>query len=286
MNASARNAAQIDYWNGDVGRRWAEMQDRLDGMMLAVAALAIEAAAPKPGERTIDIGCGCGATVLELASAVGSSGQVTGFDISQVMLDVASRRIAAAGFGQARVVLADAASYPFEPQSADLVFSRFGVMFFDAPVEAFAALKKALKPGGRMAFVCWRAQNENVWVTVPMAAAKPFLDAEDETPPDPYAPGPFAFADAGRLRAILTEAGFSSIEIAPADTLLPLAATGDLKAAAGLVTRVGPVSRALKAVDDARRVKAEAAVAEALAHHDGPGGVSLPAAIWVVTARA
>lgn len=286
MTEPDRNVAQIDYWNGEVGRRWAELQDRLDAFFVEVTDRAMLAAAAQPGERTLDIGCGCGATLLELARRVGPHGAVSGFDVSDVMLSVAQRRIESEGLTQARTMLADAATHRFEPDSADLVFSRFGVMFFDRPTEAFANIRTAIAPGGRLDFVCWRPLDENGWVTVPLDAVRPFIEPEDGAPADPHAPGPFAFADPVRLRGILAEAGFSAIGIEPADVMLRLASAGQFKTAANLITQIGPVSRALKAVDETRRAAGEAAVARVLESHDGSGGIRLPAAIWVVTARA
>ncbi len=284
MITSSSNAAQIDYWNGDVGRRWAQLQNRLDGLFVEVTALAMAAAAAQPGERALDVGCGCGATLLELARRVGSSGHVTGLDVSEVMLDVARQRIAAEGLGQAEATLADAATHRFEPVT-DLVFSRFGVMFFDAPAAAFTNIRLALKPGGRLVFACWRAMEQNDWVMVPLGAARPHLGPEEGPPADPEAPGPFAFADPERLRSVLTAAGFSRIDIVPEAPMLRLGSSGEMTAAADLITRIGPVSHALKDIDDVRAAAVRRDVAKVLEAHEGPQGIVLSTTIWVVTAR-
>ena len=286
MTTAERNAGQIDYWNGDVGRRWARLQEQLDILFTDVTAVAIEAASPHEGEQVLDVGCGCGASVLALAQWVGSTGHVLGIDISEVMLDVARERIATGKVETVDLALADAAVEAFDPGSIDLVFSRFGVMFFDQPPAAFANIRRALKPEGRLAFVCWRPYTDNPFFSVPLWAAKPHLAVEDDVKADPDAPGPFAFADPDRVRSILMQAGYGEVSIEPADIMLPLAGAGELDEATRFIVQIGPVARALSGVDADRRQAAEAAVKDALMPYDGADGIKMPARIWVVTARA
>jgi SAM-dependent methyltransferase len=268
------NEQQIEYWNGAVGERWAKLQQTIDANMASIAEALLPFAAPKPGERVLDIGCGCGTTTLLLSKAVGPSGDVTGVDISGPMLAVARGRGISANF-----VEADASTHSFKA-THDLVFSRFGVMFFADPLAAFANIRKALKPHGRLAFVCWRAFVENEWARVPYAAAKPLLP--EEPPGDPFAPGPFAFADSGRLRNILDEAGFNDIRINPLDSVMHMGA--DIEEAAKQATNIGPLARAMNGLDDARREKVRALVKEALAKYRTKDGVSPGAACWLVGA--
>ena len=278
------NADQVAYWNGDAGDKWARLQARLDGLFAPISAAAIAAAAPRPGEHVLDIGCGCGDTVVALAGAVGSLGRVTGVDISAPMLAVAGQRLAEAGLSQAAVLAADAATEPFAPGTVDLVFSRFGVMFFDAPAEAFTNIHRALKPGGRLFFACWRPFKGNSWFHVPYKAAAPHLPEQDKA--DPEAPGPFAFADPDRVARILGLAGFKDVRIEPFDALLTMGAPGEAEAAMRFTVQVGPVSRALASGTEAQRAAAERAVAEALAGADGPEGIRLGAQCWFVSAVA
>ena len=275
---------QLAYWNGEAGDKWARLQVRLDALFAPISAAAVAAAAPRRGDHVLDIGCGCGATVLALAEAVGSLGRVTGVDISAPMLAVAARRLAAAGLAQAAVLEADAAAEPFAPGAIDLVFSRFGVMFFEAPVEAFINIRRALKPGGRLAFACWRPFRGNPWFHAPYKAAAPHLPEQQKT--DPEAPGPFAFADPERVTRILGLAGFSDVTVEPFDTPLTLAPPGGVAEATDLLIQIGPVSRALATGDDAQRRAATRAIAEALKAVDGPEGVRLGAQCWFVSAVA
>lgn len=278
--SDAGNADQIAYWNETGGLTWASLQERLDRQIDPLGQRAIAALEPKPGERVLDIGCGCGQTSLELAEAVGPGGAVTGLDISRPMLKVAADRARAAGAGQARFIEADAQVHAFEPASVDAVFSRFGVMFFSDPTAAFANIRTALRPGGRMAFVCWRTMPENAFMALPLRAA--LAHVPPPPPPQPGALGPFAFADAERLRGILAAAGFTDIAIVPHDQKI---GSGDLEQTLALSLKIGPLGAMLRENPD-RRDQVVDAVRDALRPHEEPEGVMLDAAAWIVTARA
>jgi SAM-dependent methyltransferase len=274
------NADQIKFWNGPGGQKWAAHQSDMDRNLADVTAALLPFAAAKPGERVLDIGCGAGQTTFLLADAVGRTGHVTGVDISAPLLGAARSRMNADR--NIAFVEADAAACLFRPEY-DLVFSRFGVMFFDDPPAAFANIHKALKPGGRLAFACWRPALENAWVTVPALAARPFLPATP--PPDPLAPGPFAFADPGRVEEILTKAGFSGVEVNKLDGVMNLGASAD--EAAFQMTNLGPLSRALGEVEDeAVRERVRAAVQTALEEIRKDGAIKPAIACWLVGATA
>lgn len=273
------NLAQAEYWNAIAGETWARFQDQLDRQLEPLGLEAMRALAAMPGESLIDVGCGCGHTALELARRVGPDGAVLGVDISHPMLEVARRRAAATpdltvSFREADVQTADLGAPVY-----DGAFSRFGVMFFSDPAAALANLRRSLRSGGRLAFVCWRPFADNPWMGAPMAAALPFLPVP--APVDPLAPGPFAFADADRVRTILTEAGFTAIDIRPHDTRI---GGGDVERTLQLAFRVGPLGAALR--EDPSRVGLVAdAVRRVLEAHLTPQGVLMPAAVWIVTAR-
>jgi len=272
------NAEQIEYWNGKVGARWAALQERIDLQLNNIADALMPFACARPGERVLDIGCGCGTTTLRLGMAVAPNGSVVGVDISAPMLDVARARAQAMN-ADIPFLESDAATHDFQPVF-DLVFSRFGVMFFADPVAAFKNIRAALAPKGRLAFVCWRAFAENEWAFVPFNAAKPLLPEQPQA--DPHAPGPFAFADDARLRKILAAAGFNSIRIEKLDTTCSLGATLDEAVEATLA--IGPLARAAGEVDEATRDKIRGVVKAALAPHETAAGVTPAAACWLVGA--
>jgi ubiquinone/menaquinone biosynthesis C-methylase UbiE len=280
MSTMSVNQAQIDFWNGPTGQKWAKHQTDMDRNLADIAVASLALADARPGERVLDIGCGNGSTTLMLAEAVGPTGDVTGVDISQPMLAIARTRVQASNI---RFIEADAATHPFATDR-DLIFSRFGVMFFVEPVAAFANIRKAANTGGRLAFIAWRKVEENEWAMRPYLAALPFLPEQKEA--DPNAPGPFAFADRERTRGILAEAGFRDITIEPFDGHMRLGASPE-HAALLLTSLMGPASRALKNVDDETRAKARDAIAKDMAAFHGSAPEIAPGtACWLVSAKA
>jgi SAM-dependent methyltransferase len=257
---------------------WAEVRKPLERQLAPLGQRGLEALAPRPGEAVLDIGCGGGETALELARAVAPHGTVLGIDLSGAVLAFARR--AAKGCERVRFVQADAQVYPFEPASFDAAFSRFGVMFFADPAAAFINIRRCLRPNGRLAFVCWRALEENQLDILPLTAASAHLPPQPAHDPD--APGPFAFANPDRVRRILKGAGFEEIEITAHDELV---GSGDLEIMLAVCSRVGALGKILRENPELRAA-ALPAVRSALAAYDGPDGVRLNAATWVVTARA
>jgi SAM-dependent methyltransferase len=237
-----RNTDQIAYWNGPGGQRWTDRQQAQDIMLAPVSDILIDRAGASAGERIVDAGCGCGVTSVALAQRVGPAGHVLGVDISAPML-ARARQIAPAGL-PVDFVLADATVYPFEPASFDLLFSRFGVMFFADPALSFANMRKALRPSGRLAFACWREPRENPWMMSPLQAV--YRHVPKMPPQGPEDPGPFAFASEARVQRILGEAGFSKIEMEPCGVTLDIAIGRGLEAAVESALEIGPASRALE----------------------------------------
>jgi SAM-dependent methyltransferase len=271
------NAAQFDYWNDQTGRTWAELQVLLDQQLAPLGKRAMDALGVRPGQRVLDIGCGCGDTSLSLAARVAPGGAVVGVDLSLPMLDVARGR--AADLGHVTFLQADAQVAAFGAPF-DAAFSRFGVMFFADPVAAFRHIRAALRPGGRLGFVCWRLPAENVWMTAPLDAALRHVPAP--APDDPDAPGPFAFARADRVRAILSDAGFARVQIEPCDMEI---GGFDLETALRLALRVGPLSRLLREAGSRPEGIVES-VKDVLRGYLTPSGVLMPSASWIVTAEA
>ena len=199
------------------------------------------------------------------------------------MLEVARRRAKADGAGNVTSSRPTPRTRPLF-HDRDLLFSRFGVMFFAAPVPAFAHLRRALKDSGRLAFVCWQGPRENPWAIVPVMAARAALEL-DGPPGDPYAPGPFAFGDANRVRAILLEANFRDVDAEPFETPMSLGASP--RAAAEESVRLGPASRLVREMGEEHLPLIMEAVEKALEQFAAKdGSVALSGRAWVVTAKA
>ncbi len=208
--------------NGANGEFWAGQQARLDRTLAPVMEPLLAFAAPRSGATVMDVGCGCGATTVELARAVGPSGRVVGVDISEPMLALARERLVE--FANAACRLGDAASLPLQDLRADLIFSRFGIMFFGDPITAFTNLRTGLIHGGRLRFACWRPISENPWLQIPLHAVYEHVPRIPK--PDPEEPGPFSFADTERVTRILTAAGFTPPAFTPLNIQVDLAAGG------------------------------------------------------------
>lgn len=284
-------ADQREFWNGPIGETWVREQRRLDRAFAPFTQALVGAVAARPGQAILDIGCGCGELALELAAAVGPGGRVTAVDLSRPMLVEASAREArlrAEGAALAPITWAeaDASALSFDARF-DHVVSRFGVMFFDDPVAAFRHLRGALAPEGRLAALCWQDVSQNGWTALPMAAIVARFGPLEPTPP--FAPGPFAFADAERTCAILRQAGFGE---ATAEPVVGTTTTGiagpDISALDDAVvysTAIGLVPRYVRDFPE-RRAAVHEAVREALAPYAAGERVELPAACWIYRASA
>jgi SAM-dependent methyltransferase len=276
----AGNAAQAEYWNGAAGQRWRDHQDHQDEVLKPVSERLVAAADPRPGEKVIDVGCGCGATTIDFARRVAPGGEVLGLDISEVLLARARER--ATPDLPMRFVVADATVHDMAPGSADLVVSRFGVMFFADPALSFANIRRGLRPGGRLAFACWREAKQNPWLLLPLREAVKHAPPLPEMNPED--PGPFALASEERVRRILGEAGFADIKLTPHDLDLDIATGRGLEAALAGALAIGPASRVLEGQSEAVRAAAAVDIRAALAARMVGENVPLGAAIWIVTA--
>lgn len=277
----APNRDQAANWNDASGKTWAELQEMLDRLLAPFEARLIAEAAPEaPDARVLDIGCGAGATTLAMARRLGPQGLALGVDISGPLVAAARARAQAEGLANAAFVEADAQMFPFDAQDFDTVISRFGVMFFDDPEAAFANIRRALRPGGRLTFVAWRSPSENPFMIAGAMAAAPFLP--EMKPPSPNAPGQFAFADGERVKRILTAAGWQGVEVAPLD--LP----GEVPEADLMtyVTRLGPAGMALRDADEATRAKVREALRKAFDPYLQNGAARFTSACWLVKAHA
>jgi len=270
---------QTKLWNGPAGHAWVEEQDLLDRILAPFETRLVEAISPRSGDRVLDVGCGAGSTTLAVARRLGADGSALGIDISAPMIAAARARAEREGLA-ARFVCANAQTYAFEPAGADAIISRFGVMFFDDPVEAFANLRRAAADGAILRFVAWRSAAENPFMTAAERAAAPLLP--DLPPRRPDAPGQFAFASAQRMSDILRQSGWTGTDIEPLDVDCSLPERDLVR----YVTRLGPVGVRLREADDRTRARVIDAVRPAFDAFVRGAEARFTAACWMVAARA
>jgi SAM-dependent methyltransferase len=276
------NSAQREYWDDAGPRQYLDFGDTNEALIGPFGQAMLDAARLQPGERVLDVGCGFGTSTLEAAERVAPSGRVVGVDISAAMLEPARRRVAAAGWDVIDLLQADAQVHRFEAGSFDVVISRFGMMFFEDPVAAFANLAGALHPGGRLFFVCPQDPLKSEWVAVAFGAAVATLGRA----PDLGAPGTagaFALADGDRLTRLLDAGGFQQVQLETVTRPVCLGRTTD--DTASFIMSL-PESKALFAGAPKETVEAAvAALRAAFAPYLGSHGVVVDATAWLVSAH-
>jgi SAM-dependent methyltransferase len=278
---SVPNEEQRRRWDEEEGQHWVAEAEHFDKMLGPYGDRVIGGLSPEPAEKIIDVGCGNGALSLDVAARVGPQGHVLGLDLSGPMLSLARSRAGERGLGNVNFKQSDVQVHDFGEPKYDGVMSRFGVMFFDEPVVAFTNLRGALRPGGRIAFVCWQDPLQNDWLMVPAGKMLEFVPMPDM--PAPGTPGPFALADADRTRSILSDAGFAGVELEPVETQQWLGA--DTASAVNFLSRTEIAKSFLGEADDDTKAKVWAAVEAKLAEHTDDDGVHLTGRAWLVTAK-
>ncbi|REE97427.1 class I SAM-dependent methyltransferase [Thermomonospora umbrina] len=270
---------QTARWNGRAGNAWIDAQEVLDALFEPFANLLVEALPAGRGGRVLDVGCGTGGTTVAAARRLGAEGRCVGVDLSDPMIAAARTRAERAG-APADFIRADAQTHAFEPASFDAVVSRFGVMFFDDSVQAFANLRRAAKDDARLRFIAWRSAEENPFMTTAERAAAPLMPNLPARRPD--GPGQFAFADRDRVHRILEDAGWTSIDIRPVDVPCVLPESELV----GYFTRLGPLGLILHEADERTRTQVIETVRAAFAPYVHGPEVRFTAACWVADAHA
>jgi ubiquinone/menaquinone biosynthesis C-methylase UbiE len=273
------NTEQSDAWNGDEGEHWSKNADRYDAMTGAFNDHLFVVAAIAPTDVVLDIGCGCGQTT-RCAARHASQGRATGVDLSAPMLERARTAATDEGITNVAFEQGDAQVVPFPTSAYDVVISRFGIMFFADPVSAFTNVAAALRPGGRLAVLCWRDATDNEWLMVPATAALAHVTFPDLGGPEE--PGAFALADPARIDSVLTAAGFDHVVAAPVEA--PMLLGRDAADAVEFIAGTGMARALLEGVDPATAGRALEAVTAALHSHETTNGVVLDGAAWLVTA--
>jgi len=272
------NVEQAAAWDGPDGEQWATNARRYERSLRLHRRRLLDAASFVPDDDILDVGCGNGLTTVEVAR-IAADGSAMGIDLSSLMLEGARARADADGAKNVSFVQGDAQVFGFTPAGFDVAISSFGVMFFGDPVAAFTNIGRALRPGGRVRLLVWRELARNEW----MQGIRRAIAMGRELPePPPGAPSPFALADPDRVRSILTDSGFASVDLEPLDVPVDLGASAE----EGYAFLGGQATtRALLAdLDESQRAQAIANLHELVDSHVADDGVLLPSSAWLVTA--
>lgn len=267
-------------WGGVGGQNWVEAQSILDQIFQSLEEILVAPLAATPSARVLDVGCGTGGTTLAAARQLGREGDIVGIDISDPMVAAAKNRLEQAG-AQVHFITADAQAHDFDNDSFDMVISRFGVMFFEDFVAAFNNLRRATKPGGELRLIAWRGAEHNPFMTTAERAAGHLLP---NLPPRQQAggPGQFAFAEHGRVHAILEGTGWTGIDIRPTD----FACSFPESELARYISLLGPIGRVLHEADEDTRAQVIELASDAFQPYVEDGEVRFTAACWLISARA
>jgi SAM-dependent methyltransferase len=282
----ATNDETIRAWDGPLFERFVRFRHLLVTGLGAHGQVGIELAAPQPGERVLDLGCGFGDTTQTLAGLVGPSGEALGVDVAPNFIEASIREAAEAGVENVRFEVADVQTTSF-PREFDLAYSRMGTMFFENPGAAMRNVRGALVPGGRLVMVVWRSKVENAWAYETQLITERFVTKPEDYDEPTCGPGPFSMGNADTVSGILVGAGFEDVTLRRCD--LPLTIGTDVQEAIELIMSIGPAGEILRlAGERAEHLHGdvEAALRADLQQRIGPEGVSAPASTWIVSARA
>lgn len=269
------NVSQAQRWNGDTGRRWIAQRERHAAIRRGLTPYLLRAAAVSPGDRVLDVGCGCGETTIAVARLTGLEGSVLGLDLSGPMLEVARRLAAGTAVTNIVFVQGDAQVYPLSPARYDVVISSFGVMFFDDPAAAFGNIRTAMRPGGRLAFLCWQDDARNEVFSIPVRAF-----TTHRKPPDSVDD---LFTDPRRMVDLLATAGFTDVRVAAVHE--PARIGSDVADVMDYVQNTSKFRELMAECDDEVLTRAAlATMAEDYAARQDADGVWVDAAAWLVTA--
>ena len=272
-------------WAGEMGLKWLGSLSLFEEMIAPIGDALLARANYQDGESVIDLGCGGGATTLAIASAVAPSGRVMGLDISPDLVAAAQERAANRGMTNIEFTNADAAIAQLPDAPYDRLFSRFGSMFFEDPVNAFKNLHGLVRKGARIDLAVWGPPRDNLWMMEMMGVVRNHI----EIPPAvPRAPGPFAFEDLEYLGEILDGSGFSDVDVVAYEALQPVGGIGATpEQAVAFAFASLAVGRLLNEKGEAVIAAASKELADLFARYHVPGkGVMMQGKVWLVSAIA
>jgi ubiquinone/menaquinone biosynthesis C-methylase UbiE len=279
------NEEAIRAWDGPLFDAFVRFRHVMTTGLGAHGEEALRLAPPLTGQQVLDIGCGFGDATQRIAGLVGPDGEVFGVDAAPRFIETASQEAEAAGVDNARFAVADIETTAFT-ERFDLAFSRMGTMFFANPVAALRNVREALRPGGGLVMVVWRAKVENDWLYRAQTITERFVTKPEEYDEPTCGPGPFSMANADTTSGILLSAGFEHVALRRCD--IPIMIGRDIDEAVELVMSIGPAGEILRLAGERAAHLHEPvaqALREGLADWAGPDGVIAPASTWIVTAE-
>lgn len=277
-----KNIKQKQFWSGAGGDVWVDKQREMDIMLNPLGERVIQGLDLKEETKILDIGCGCGATTLEIAKLV-NQGEVIGVDISEPMLERATQTASDMALTNISYQVKDVQVDEMPNKYFDIAFSRFGVMFFEDPFEAFNNINHSLKDDGQLSFVCWQHASLNPWQSLSIQVIKEFLDLPA---PPPKSPGPFAFEDKSYIEEILNASGFRDIEIKDNQEDIVMFSGKSIREACEDYLTINPVvTEMLKNSPSELREEILEALIGKFSDYHKDDGLLFPSATWVVSAR-
>jgi SAM-dependent methyltransferase len=267
--------SQAKARGGDEGQFFVAERLRIERMQRPLTSRLLAAASISPADSVLDIGCGCGEITCLAAQACRDA---LGVDLSAAVIAEAWRLARNADVRNVSFAEGDAQTWPFPTARFDIVLSSFGVMFFEDPPRAFTNIATALRPGGKIAFLCWQAPTLNEWISVPLSA----LNVRSPVPPA-SGPGPFSLADPDRIGNLLSDSGFQDISVVSLNE--PVLIGSDVDDAIHYYRRTPFMCLLLDRLDESAEQSALKALGRAMQSYSDADGIKLASAAWLVTAR-
>ena len=279
---SPEDTAFVRFWNEVLAPKFIRFKHVLVGGLSQHSEAIFPSLPVRKGDRVLDVGCGFGDASIKLADLVGPEGEVVGIDCCDTFLDYARRE--AAGRSNLSFIRGDA-EIALPTNQYDFVFARFGTMFFANPVAGLRNMRKALRPGGRMVHIVWRARADNPWLSMAKEVVLRFLP-EPGADAQTCGPGPFSMSDEATVRQMMTIAGYQQIEFRRVDA--PVLIGNDVADAIAFQLAIGPAGEVFREAGqeaEAKRAQIEAALAEAIKRQKTSAqGIVMDSSSWVISA--
>ena len=281
------NAEAVEAWNGVLFDRFVQFRHVMTTGLGMHGDAAMRVHPPAPGDRVLDIGCGFGDTPQQLGALVGPEGSAVGVDAAERFVELAAAEADEAGVDNVRFLAADVQTTRFEDRF-DYAFSRFGTMFFAAPVPALRNVREALEPGGQLVMVVWRNKLDNPWMHNAELLVERYVEHNDESDEPTCGPGPFSMANADTTSGVLDAAGFTDIVLQRCD--LDILVGRSVEEAVDLVMALGPAAELLRLAGDKAdhlRPQLQQQLTELVSGYaTADDGVRARASSWIISATA